>query len=318
MPTRLDSSILGALRCFECAGRLLSFTKTAAALSLTQSAVSQQIRQLEERLGYPLFVRRPRGLALTPKGAALHEVVTGAFAEINRVLERLDEPQTVVLNVSCIPSFALQWLMPRLADFHRHRPDISVRLKAEVGAVAPYALDMGSVDVAIRYLPPEEFPPNATPLLDEYLVAVATPEYLRRHPPTLDRTWFESVRVLHDIEPWESAPEFIEWQTWFRNVLPSRDGFVGGSACNFHLSSLAVSAALNHQGVTLGRLALIYDELRSGRLVDIFGYRVPAPARYVLIRRNNDSEPHVGAFVDWLTEACVRFDEERRMRDAAQ
>lgn len=85
----LDSSILGALRCFEMAGRLLSFTKTAQALSLTQSAVSQQIRHLEERLGYRLFERHSRGLVMTPKGKTLWDVTSRAFHDIDHALEQL-------------------------------------------------------------------------------------------------------------------------------------------------------------------------------------------------------------------------------------
>lgn len=307
MAPRLDSSILGALRCFEAAGQSLSFTKAASALSLTQSAVSQHIRLLEARLGYPLFVRRPRGLTLTPKGAALHAATSTAFAELNRTLARLDEPEATLLNVSCVPSFALQWLMPRLVDFHRHHPDVSVRLKAELDVVASYERTQGGVDIAIGYLPPSGLPSGATVLLEEYLVAAATPEYLREHPPALDDRWLESVRLLHDTEPWEAAPEFVEWDTWRRCVLPDGNNAANSARFNFNLSSLAISAALSHQGVVLGRTALIYEELAAGRLVDIFRRRVRAPAQYVLLCRDS-SDAHVAAFVAWLREECARFE----------
>ena len=310
MASRLDSSILGALRCFEAAGQSLSFTRAATALNLTQSAVSQQIRQLEARLGYPVFVRQPRGLALTPKGAALYEATSKAFAELNRTLAQLDEPAATVLNVSCAPSFALQWLMPRLADFHRRHPDLSVRLKAETDVVASFEMTHGGADIAIGYLPSGGLPSDATILLDEYLVAAATPEYLLAHPPALDARWLQSVKLLHDVEPWAGAPEFVEWQTWLRCMLPDGDFAVDGSRLNFNLSSLAISAALSHQGVVLGRTALIDDELSSGRLVDIFQRRTRAPAQYVLLCRDR-GDPRVDTFVAWLGEACVRFEQAR-------
>lgn len=315
MASRLDSSILGALRCFEAAGQSLSFTKTAATLSLTQSAVSQQIRQLEARLGYPLFVRQPRGLALTPKGAALLEATSNAFAELNRTLARLDEPEAALLNVSCVPSFALQWLMPRLVDFHRLHPYVSVRLKAEIDVVASYERAQGGADIAIGYLPPSEWPSDATVLLDESLVAAATPEYLREHPPVLDARWLQSVRLLHDVEPWAGAPEFVEWQTWLRCMLPGLDDAADGPHFNFNLSSLAISAALNHQGVVLARTALIDEELTAGRLIDIFQCHVRAPAQYVLLCRDR-SDPRATAFVDWLSAECTRFEQARAGRSA--
>ncbi|KVO44157.1 LysR family transcriptional regulator [Burkholderia ubonensis] len=312
MPTQLDPAIIGTLRCFEAAGRLLSFTKAATALSLTQSAVSQQIRQLEQRLGYPLFVRHPRGLALTPKGAVLHEVTASAFSDLNRTLTKLEKPDVALLNVSCLPSFALQWLMPRLADFHRQHPDISVRLKAEVDTVARHKFQ-GGIDVAIRYLPPDDIPDDGVALFDEFLIAAATPDYLRHHPPAIEKAWFESVTLLRDVEPWESAPEDIEWQTWLHDVMPTPVGLADGSHFNFNLSSLAISAALNHQGVLIGRTALICEELRTGRLVNVFGRLVPAPARYVVLRQAR-SGSHVCAFVDWLVGACANFDRERRLQ----
>ena len=130
MPVHFDSTLLGALRCFDMAGRHLSFTRAAEAMSLTQSAVSQQIRQLEDRLGYPLFVRRQRGLTFTPRGEQLHATVSRALGDIQQEIERLGLPASA-LQVNCLPSFALQWLMPRLTEFHRLQPDVSVRLKAE-------------------------------------------------------------------------------------------------------------------------------------------------------------------------------------------
>jgi DNA-binding transcriptional LysR family regulator len=309
MPTRIDASILAALRCFEAAGRYLSFTQAAASLNLTQSAVSQQVRQLEERLGYRLFVRQARGLALTSNGTTLHAATTKTFAELNHVLQQLDEPESVSLEVSCLPSFALQWLMPRLADFHRNCPGVSVKLKAEFDSLTPRKLEQRGIDAAVRYLPSAEVPAGAHILLDEFLVVAASPTYLRRQPPTEMKAWFDGITVLHDEEPWEGAPECVEWQTWLGEVMPPSTQQIEGP--RFNLSSLAISAALNHQGVVLGRTALIADEVRAGHLLDVFKRPVRAPARYVLMLADQE-KLHANAFAEWLRHACASFDQDRR------
>ncbi|VBB14118.1 LysR substrate-binding domain-containing protein [Burkholderia stabilis] len=304
---RLDGSILGALLCFETAGRLLSFTKTAQAFNLTQSAVSQQIRHLEDRLGYPLFVRQARGLKLTGKGEVLLGTMSGAFGDINRTLDALgmsDAP----LQVSCLPSLALQWLMPRLTGFHRQQPNVSVRVKAEFQVLDRQAMESDDIDVAVRYDPVQYSRLHADAILDEILFPVATPAYLAQHPAFASGESLDGVVLLHDAAPWAGAPEFVEWRTWLEAVHPAWLAQLDGPRFNF--SSLAITAALNHQGVAMGRSALVHDEIASGRLVDVFGAHVRAPARYVLLSRNPD-DPRTTAFSDWLKAECVRFDEAR-------
>nr|WP_277625601.1 LysR substrate-binding domain-containing protein [Burkholderia stabilis] len=304
---RLDGSILGALLCFETAGRLLSFTKTAQAFNLTQSAVSQQIRHLEDRLGYPLFVRQARGLKLTGKGEVLLGTMSGAFGDINRTLDALgmsDAP----LQVSCLPSLALQWLMPRLTGFHRQQPNVSVRVKAEFQVLDRQAMESDDIDVAVRYDPVQYSRLHADAILDEILFPVATPAYLAQHPAFASGESLDGVVLLHDAAPWAGAPEFVEWRTWLEAVHPAWLGQLDGPRFNF--SSLAITAALNHQGVAMGRSALVHDEIASGRLVDVFGAHVRAPARYVLLSRNPD-DPRTAAFSNWLKAECARFDEAR-------
>lgn len=217
---RLDGSILGALHCFETAGRLLSFTKTAQAFNLTQSAVSQQIRNLEDRLGYPLFVRQARGLRLTEKGAILLGTMSSAFGDIQRTLQALgmsDAP----LRVSCLPSLALQWLMPRLTAFHRQQPNVSVRVQAEFQVLDREAMETGDIDVAVRYDPVQYGRLHAEVMLDEILFPVATPAYLARHPAFASGESPAGVVLLHDAAPWVGASEFVEWRTWLEAVRPA-------------------------------------------------------------------------------------------------
>lgn len=223
MDIKLDTPLLGALRCFEAAGRLGSFTKAAEALHLTQSAISQQIRQLEARLGYPLFVRHARGLALTPKGGALHEATVAAFASLGRTLRQLSAPDAP-LQVSCLPSFALQWLMPRLAEFHRLHPQTPVRLRAEFHAIDRETMSADDIDIAIRWDPFSYGALHVEPLFDESLVAAAAPAYLDRHPPRATAKWVSSVVPLHDASAWPEAPRYVEWRTWLDAVVPGYAG----------------------------------------------------------------------------------------------
>jgi LysR family glycine cleavage system transcriptional activator len=303
----LDSSLLGGLRCFEVAARLLSFTKAANELSLTQGAVSQHIRHLEDRLGYALFTRKHRSLALTQKGVTLFECTRNAFLSIETTLNHLGQSDAP-LQINCSPSFALQWLMPRLVEFHRLHADIPVRLKAEFQTLDRHSMLADDIDVAIRFDPGQYEAMRAIPILDEYLLPVATPEYLAQHPEFAAGRSLKGVDLLHDVSPWDGAPEFIEWRTWLESARPEWLGAVAGP--QFNLASLAISAALSHQGVAVARTALVYEELEHGRLINIFGRLVPAPARYMLLTQREEDE-RVAAFSNWLMDECHRFSDAR-------
>jgi LysR family transcriptional regulator, glycine cleavage system transcriptional activator len=303
----LDSSLLGGLRCFEVAARLLSFTKAANELSLTQGAVSQHIRHLEDRLGYALFTRKHRSLALTQKGVTLFECTRNAFLSIETTLSHLGQSDAP-LQINCSPSFALQWLMPRLVEFHRLHADIPVRLKAEFQTLDRHSMLADDIDVAIRFDPGQYEAMRAVPILDEYLLPVATPEYLAQHPEFAAGRSLKGVDLLHDFSPWDGAPEFIEWRTWLESARPEWLGAVAGP--QFNLASLAISAALSHQGVAVARTALVYEELEHGRLINIFGHLVPAPACYMLLTRREEDE-RVAAFSNWLMDECHRFSDAR-------
>jgi LysR family glycine cleavage system transcriptional activator len=303
----LDSSLLGGLRCFEVAARLLSFTKAAAELSLTQGAVSQHVRHLEDRLGYALFTRQHRALSLTQKGATLFDCTRSAFLGIEKTLNHLGQ-SNAPLQINCSPSFALQWLMPRLVEFHRLHTDIPVRLKAEFQTLDRQSMLAEDIDVAIRFDPGQYETMRATPILHEYLLPVATPEYLAERPEFAEGRSLKGINLLHDFSPWDGAPEFIEWRTWLEAARPEWLAAVAGP--QFNLASLAISAALNHQGVAVARTALVYEELEHGRLIKVFDRLVPAPARYILLTERED-DARVIAFSNWLMDECHRFSDAR-------
>ena len=197
--------------------------------------------------------------------------------------------------------------MPRLSEFHRQQPNVPVRVKAEFQVLDRQAMETDDIDVAVRYDPVQYDRLHAEAILDEILFPVATPAYLAQHPAFAHGESLDGVVLLHDAARGR-APEFVEWRTWLEEVRPAWAADLDGPQFNF--SSLAITAALNHQGVAMGRGALVHDEIASGRLVDVFGKHVRAPARYMLLSRHPD-DPRTEAFSDWLKAECTRFDAAR-------
>ncbi|WP_225197251.1 LysR substrate-binding domain-containing protein [Gluconobacter oxydans] len=294
-----STSVLGALRSFHVVATKLSFTRAAADLCVTQGAVSQQIRLLEEHLGLKLFIRSARTLTLTGKGEALHKVMTRVFLDTEAILEELQTPDTP-LQISCSPSFALHWLTPRLADFNARYPHVPVRLVAEFQDLDCDELARGRIDIAIRYDPKKYNDVAAEDLLDEFIIPVSTPLFAEKAQPLEIR----NVHLLHDNEPWTGAPEYCEWNDWIETSAEDHKCTFDGT--QFNLSSLALGSALKNQGMAMGRMALVYDDIISGRLVFPFGRAIPARARYVLICRDA-VDRRVNIFANWLRTECAHF-----------
>jgi LysR family transcriptional regulator of beta-lactamase len=173
---------LNALRAFEASARHLSFTRAAMELHVTQNAVSAQVKNLEERLGVPLFRRLPRGLALTDEGTALLPSLSDSFERMRVVLEQLEGGLKVeVLTVACVGTFAVGWLMPRLAAFQRDQPSIDLRLLTNNNRVD---LAAEGLDYAIRFGEGAWHGTDAEPLLAAPLSPVCSPGIARRlHAP---------------------------------------------------------------------------------------------------------------------------------------
>ncbi|OUY05666.1 LysR family transcriptional regulator [Acinetobacter populi] len=306
---RLDMISLDALRTFEVSAHELSFTKAALHLNITQSAVSQQIRMLESRLGYPLFIRLARSLVLTEKGKILFESISKSFYEINRTLNYLDEPNTQ-LQINCLPSFALQWLMPRLSTFYLNQTNILIKLKAEFQELNHYQMQTDNIDLGIRFDPDGQTDLHTEILMDEYLIPVATPQYLKQHPLFAAGHSLENVTLLHDSMPWIDAPQYIEWRTWMENAKPEWLTDLGG--IEFNLSSLAISAALNHQGVAIGRTALVYDDIMNGNLVNVFNLPVRSRASYKILYAE-EQHAVIHTFLKWLKEESAIYCKNRNV-----
>ncbi len=302
----LSASLLGALRCFDVAARHCNFTHAANELHLTPSAVSQQIRQLETHVGQALFLRQARGLALTPAGRQLFAAVTGPLASLSQGVDAL-RAAPAPLKLTCSPSFAMLWLMPRLVRLHREHPEIELNLAAEFQSVDRHELLASGTDCAIRYDPIAYEGLSAITLMPETLLAVASPRYLAEHGPLDSARAMQATTLLQDADPWHHAPADIEWDSWWARAFPAdprtqRDG--GAQA--FNLSMLALTAARNHQGVAIGRLALMAEDLQAGTLVPAHPLRVRSPARYVLLTARDD-DPRVLTLSKWLRKECQAF-----------
>lgn len=214
MPTpRRDLPPLDLLAGFEAAARHLSFTRAAAELFLTQSAVSRQVQALEEALGVELFQRRHRALLLTDAGQVLHRSASAMLDQLREVTRRLrGSGAAAPLSVTTIVSFASLWLIPRLPKFRAAQPSIDVRISADNQLVN---LARERIDVAIRYCAPDAAPANATKLFGEEVMPMCSPALLRdRKRPLRTPQDLRHHVLLHD--DWSPVQPWLEWNTWLQ------------------------------------------------------------------------------------------------------
>ncbi|WP_426416676.1 transcriptional regulator GcvA [Aestuariirhabdus sp. LZHN29] len=296
MNPRLPS--LNSLRVFETAARQLSFTRAAAELFVSQAAVSQQIRQLEEQLGYPLFRRLNRHLLLTDEGQRLLPYVSAAMHSLQQGIEAVFlEQQQRPLNLSVLPSLAYRWLIPRLLKFSTLHPEQEVRISASLALV-----DFGNsdIDMAIRF-GSGDYPGLCSELLmEDEAFPVCTPNLLEGAPGLSQPADLLNQRLLHDMGPGD-----LDWANWFRaagvDYQPRNPGYTIGD------SSLAIEAALSGQGIALARSTLVEQELASGRLIKPFDVSLSSDYAYYLVMPREKRElERVRLFCQWLHSAVAK------------
>lgn len=309
MSSRLFPSLLAWLRCFEAAARHGSFTRAAAELCITQGAVSQQVKQLETWLGRPLFVRTPRTLMPTPEGKWLAVVLRESFGAIEDALSQMRVTgDTPVATLSCSPSFAMQWLTPRLGEFFREHPDVGLRVFGEFHRLDRTRMVRDGVEAAVRFDLGGYTDLRASVFLDEWLIPVASPAFLAAHPDLQSTSQLRGEWLLHDSSAWEGADPFEEWQHWCACTDTAPPAW--GAGQQFNLSQLALSAALAGQGIAMGRAALVLEDVRHGRLVPLFGCSVRSRASYSFVTTAHPSPPML-LVKEWLALQAQRFAELR-------
>ncbi|MDP6565176.1 MAG: transcriptional regulator GcvA [Alphaproteobacteria bacterium] len=281
---------LNALRAFEAAGRLLSFTRAGAELHVTQAAISHQIKALEEWLGLPLFRRRGRAIVLTENGQSYLPAVRDGLDLLADATERLARRrESGVVTVSTLASFAAAWLVPRLGRFRAQHPDVDVRVTAS-DDIVDFARD--EVDLAVRYGNGDWPDLEVWPLMTEDLFPVCSPALLRGPHPLRMPADLRHHTLLHD--------DMREtWRMWL--LAAGVEGVDAERGPGFNLSTLVIDAAVDGQGVALARSALAAGHLASGRLVQPFAFELPAEYAYYVVHPSRAVEhPKVRVFRDWL------------------
>ena len=286
---------LDLLLTFDAAARHLSFTRAADERFVTQSAVSRQIRALEENLGVTLFRRKHRALALTDEGRLLQEGCGDAFARLRDTVERLRASQArQVLTVTTTPGLAALWLIPRLAGFTRSHPGVDVRIDASLEQ-RDFVRD--GIDVAIRYAPAATT--QGVKLFDEEVLPVCSPALLEGGGPALRRPADLAQHTLLRLDETAAAGPLQEWQPWLTaNGVPDLQPRAVLSFSNY---DSVISAAIHAQGVALGRRPLVDAMLNDRRLVaPIEGTLSSARAYFVVVAPTSAGREPVAALVHWL------------------
>lgn len=284
MTTTLSSSLLAWLRCFEAAARHHSFTRAAEELCVTQGAVSQQVKQLEQWLGRPLFVRTPRALTPTPEGERLRLVLRESFEAIAGALSQLRRRgEAGPVSLSCSPSFAMRWLTPRMGSFFRDHADIGLRVQGEFQALDRGRMLREGIDAAVRFDPGAYRDVHARRFLDEWLLPVASPAFVAAHPELRCPADLRGELLLHDASPWDGAGEFDEWGAWLE--AGRRHGAGPDAWPALQPVAAGDRRGAGGAGCRDGRTALVLEDLEEGRLVDLFGLHLPSQAAYYSFRR---------------------------------
>lgn len=275
---------LNNLRAFEAAARHLSFTNAAIELRVTPAALSHQVKALEDRLGFPLFHRLPRGLALTDEGQAMLPVLRESFDAIALILEQLTGSTEAVLSVGAVGTFAVGWLLPRLDSFRRLHPGIDVRLSTNNNRVD---IAEEGLDFAIRFGDGAWHGVDAEHLLAAPVSPLCAPviaERLRAPEDLLQEMLLRSYRI-------------DDWSCWLATAglqAPVLRGPV------FDSSRLMVEAAMQGLGVALAPASLFERELEEGRLVRPFPTEADIGAYWLTRLKSKQLSPEMAAFRSWI------------------
>lgn len=293
---------LDLLRGFRVAARHLSFTRAAQELFVTQSAISREIRTLEEQIGQPLFQRVHRALRLTPAGAELYRVADKALTDLDAVTDRLTGSSRA-LTVTATTALASLWLAPRLTRFSRLRPEIDVRI---VATNERPDLEREHLDVALRFVAPGADAPDAEQLMTAVSFPVCSPALARDRKRPLRTPDDLALHVRLDYEGLRDGRRFSEWDFWFdameiRPVKPA-------STLRFSQYDQWLPAAIEGAGVAIGVLPHLTQQLDDGILCAPFGREaiVKRGTFFIVLRRDVVGGEAVNAFVDWLRREARR------------
>ncbi|GAA5233267.1 transcriptional regulator GcvA [Verticiella sediminum] len=290
---------LAAIRAFEAAGRLSSFSRAADELCVTHGAVSHQIRLLESWLGIVLFVRRSKSVTLTDQGRHYLDSVSPALSAIAAASRQLSAHE--VLRVNALPTITMRWLFPRLARFRSLYPNIEVKISTGLEPTHQLPAD---VDVVIRREPDRSPGWYKVRMLSEAAFPVCSPTLLEEFP-------LAAITDLRHHTFLHCPARPTAWKDWLAMAHHSR--VIPAQSLELEHLYFCLQAAIDGIGIAMGYTPLVATDLAAGRLVAPFGGVVASTPGYFLIaKEERRHDPIVKAFLDWLLEEGRQFDDRMR------
>ncbi|HHB83476.1 MAG TPA: LysR family transcriptional regulator, partial [Devosia sp.] len=278
------------LRSFECAARQESFTKAAEELHLTQSAISRQVKELEEAIGISLFRRVGRRVALTEAGRNLARELSVDLDNIRRTVQRAIAAgeQGSALRIAVLPTFASRWLIPRLSRFNELHPKITLNLTTRL---KPFDMSKERFDCAIHFGVDNWPDTKMERILEEEMVAVCSPAFKKKHI-------IVDVRQLQDLPLLHLETRPLAWADWFGKFGTRKRQVYAGQ--QFDQFSMLIAGALASLGAALLPKYLIEDELKSGTLVYLSDMHLRTKNRYFVVTEAGKHLPHIDTFIAWI------------------
>ena len=282
------------LRSFECAARHESFTLAAEELHLTQSAISRQVKELEQSIGTDLFRRTGRRVVLTTAGQNLASELAVDLENIRQTVLRAiaSGERGASLRIAVLPTFASRWLIPRLKGFSKLWPDVTVNLATKL---KPFDIEKERFDIAIHFGADDWPDTKMVRIFEEEMIVVCAPEFRKRYN-IVDTSQLESLPLLH----LETRP--TAWSDWFSKV--GMDDKQAYSGKQFDQFSMLIAGALASLGVALLPKYLIETELSTGSLVRLADTSLTTKNGYFIVTAAGNNQPHVTAFSKWIKLAA--------------
>jgi LysR family transcriptional regulator, regulator of gene expression of beta-lactamase len=279
---------LNALRAFEASARLGSFTRAGLELRVTQTAISHQVKALEATLGVTLFKRQPRGLALTDEGHALQPVLTDAFRRMSATLSQFEEGNfREILTIGVVGTFAIGWLLPRLAAFRERHPQIDLRLKTNNNRADMF---LDGLDFFIRFGDGAWHGTETVHLMETPFSPVCAPSIAARLESPTDLANEELLRSYRRDE----------WPLWFRSAGIEPPGLRGWM---FDSSLTLVEAAAQGAGIALVPVAMFAREIEKRRIVQPFDITASMGSYWLTHLKSRAETPAMKSFRTWILES---------------
>jgi len=277
---------LNALRAFVAVGKHGSLKGAASELFVTASALSHQIKNMEEMLGVKLFKRSKTGLILTWEGELAHKGLAGAFDSIHQTIAKLGASQyQEILNISMLSTFAMRWFIPRLSDFQKSHPDIEVRISTSIHAVD---FSHEGIDCAIRSGAGKWQGLHAEYLFTETFTPVCSPKLAKQLNSPQD---LEQQTLLHA----HLRPD--DWQVWLSSI---NNNIQINHEQTFETRNFAIQAAVDGVGIAIVDPSLVTEEIKAERLTFPFPQTLADKSAYYLVYPEKQSTPHIQSFQTWL------------------